>query len=38
MVVMLQSATFNSEAHEALRSFMQTYVLTAVSGVLGGAN
>ncbi|WP_197417767.1 TetR family transcriptional regulator [Mycobacterium sp. GA-2829] len=36
MVVMLQSATSNSEAHEAFRSFMQTYVLTAVSGVLGG--
>lgn len=36
MVVMLQSATSNSEAHEAFRGFMQTYVLTAVSGVLGG--
>ncbi|MGE2715477.1 TetR family transcriptional regulator [Mycolicibacterium litorale] len=36
MVVMLQSATSNAEAHEAFRSFMQTYVLTAVSGVLGG--
>lgn len=36
MVVMLQSATSNSEAHEAFRSFMQSYVLTAVSGVLGG--
>jgi AcrR family transcriptional regulator len=36
MVVMLQSATSNSEAHEAFRTFMQTYVLTAVSGVLGG--
>jgi AcrR family transcriptional regulator len=36
MVVMLQSATSNSEAHDAFRSFMQTYVLTAVSGVLGG--
>ncbi|WP_185294244.1 TetR family transcriptional regulator [Mycolicibacterium litorale] len=36
MVVMLQSATSNSEAHEAFRSFMQTYVLTAVSDVLGG--
>jgi AcrR family transcriptional regulator len=36
MVAMLQSATSNSEAHEAFRSFMQTYVLTAVSGVLGG--
>lgn len=36
MVTMLQSATSNSDAHEAFRSFMQNYVLTAVSGVLGG--
>ena len=36
MVAMLQSATSNSDAHEAFRSFMQNYVLTAVSGVLGG--
>jgi AcrR family transcriptional regulator len=36
MVVMLQSATSNSDAHEAFRAFMQTYVLTAVSGALGG--
>jgi AcrR family transcriptional regulator len=36
MVVMLQSATSNPDAHEAFRSFMQDYVLTAVSGVLGG--
>jgi AcrR family transcriptional regulator len=36
MVAMLQSATSNSDAHEAFRSFMQDYVLTAVSGVLGG--
>lgn len=36
MVAMLQSATSNSDAHDAFRSFMQTYVLTAVSGVLGG--
>jgi AcrR family transcriptional regulator len=36
MVAMLQSATSNSDAHEAFRSFMQSYVLTAVSGVLGG--
>jgi AcrR family transcriptional regulator len=36
MVVMLQSATANSDAHEAFRAFMQTYVLTAVSGALGG--
>ena len=33
---MLQSATSNSDAHEAFRDFMQNYVLTAVSGVLGG--
>ncbi|WP_207544762.1 TetR family transcriptional regulator [Mycolicibacterium elephantis] len=36
MVAMLQSATSNSDAHEAFREFMQNYVLTAVSGVLGG--
>lgn len=36
MVAMLQSATSNAEAHEAFRGFMQNYVLTAVSGVLGG--
>jgi AcrR family transcriptional regulator len=36
MVTMLQSATSNSDAHEAFRTFMQNYVLTAVSGVLGG--
>ena len=36
MVAMLQSATSNSDAHEAFRAFMQTYVLTAVSGALGG--
>ena len=36
MRAMLQSATSNSDAHEAFRSFMQSYVLTAVSGVLGG--
>lgn len=35
MVTMLQSATSNSDAHEAFRGFMQNYVLTAVSGVLG---
>ena len=33
---MLQSATSNSHAHDAFRGFMQDYVLTAVSGVLGG--
>ncbi|KUI28654.1 TetR family transcriptional regulator [Mycobacterium sp. IS-1496] len=36
MVVMLQSATSSSEAHEAFQSFIRTYVLTAVAGVLGG--
>ena len=36
MVAMLQSATSNSDAHEAFRGFVQSYVLTAVSGVLGG--
>ena len=36
MVAMLQSATSNSDAHEAFRGFMQNYVLTTVSGVLGG--
>lgn len=36
MVTMLQSATSNGDAHEAFRSFIQTYVLTAVSGALGG--
>jgi AcrR family transcriptional regulator len=36
MVAMLHSATSNSDAHDAFRGFMQSYVLTAVSGVLGG--
>ena len=36
MVAMLQSATSNPDAHEAFRAFMQSYVLTAVSGALGG--
>ena len=36
MRAMLQSATSNPDAHEAFRDFMQNYVLTAVSGVLGG--
>lgn len=36
MRAMLQSATSNSDAHEAFRSFMQDYVLQTVSGVLGG--
>ncbi|HKV20029.1 MAG TPA: TetR family transcriptional regulator [Mycobacterium sp.] len=36
MVAMLQSATSNSDAHDAFRGFMQTYVLTAVSAAIGG--
>lgn len=36
MRAMLQSATSNSDAHQAFRDFMQDYVLAAVSGVLGG--
>lgn len=33
---MLHAATSNSDAHETFRGFMQDYVLTAVSGELGG--
>lgn len=36
MAAMLQSATSNSDAMDAFRDFMQGYVLTAVSGALGG--
>lgn len=36
MRAMLQSATSNTDAHDAFRGFMQNYVLTAVSEVLGG--
>jgi Tetracyclin repressor-like, C-terminal domain len=36
MRAMLQSATSNTDANVAFRGFMQNYVLTAVSGVLGG--
>lgn len=36
MRAILQSATSNSDAQDAFRGFMQNYVLTAVSGVLGG--
>jgi AcrR family transcriptional regulator len=36
MRMMLASATSNPDAHAAFRDFMQTYVLTAVSGALGG--
>jgi AcrR family transcriptional regulator len=36
MAAMLASATSNGDAQEALRTFMREYVLTAVSGVIGG--
>lgn len=36
MVAMLQSATSNPDAHDAFRGFIQTYLLTAVSGAIGG--
>lgn len=36
MVTMLRSATSNNDAHEAFRGFIQGYVLSAVSGELGG--
>jgi AcrR family transcriptional regulator len=36
MRAMLQSATSNTDANDAFRGFMQNYVLTAVSSVLGG--
>jgi AcrR family transcriptional regulator len=36
LVSMLQSATSNSDAHEAFRGFVESYVLPAVSGALGG--
>jgi AcrR family transcriptional regulator len=36
MRAMLQSATSNTDANDAFRGFMQNYVLTAVSGALGG--
>jgi AcrR family transcriptional regulator len=35
MRAMLQSATSNSDAHDAFRGFVQSYVLTAVSEALG---
>ena len=37
MVSMLQSATSNSYAHEAFREFLHSYVMTAVTDALGGA-
>lgn len=36
MVAMLASATSNSDANQAFRDFMRDYVLTTVSGALGG--
>jgi AcrR family transcriptional regulator len=36
MITMLASATSNSAAREAFQDFMREYVLTAVSGALGG--
>jgi AcrR family transcriptional regulator len=36
MAAMLASATSNGDAQEAFRTFMREYVLTAVSGVIGG--
>ena len=38
MRAMLASATSNTDAREAFRSFMQSYVLAAVSEVLGGGS
>lgn len=38
MRTMLASATSNPDAYAAFRDFMQNYVLTAVSGVLGGGD
>jgi hypothetical protein len=37
MVSMLQSATSNSDAHEAFREFLHSYVITSVAEALGGA-
>lgn len=36
MVAMVSSATSNAHANQAFREFMREYVLTAVSGALGG--
>ncbi|WP_133693063.1 TetR family transcriptional regulator [Mycobacterium sp. BK086] len=38
MVSMLQSATSNSDAHQAFREFLQNYVMTAVAEALGGGD
>jgi AcrR family transcriptional regulator len=38
MVSMLQSATSNSDAHEAFREFLHSYVMAAATDSLGGGN
>jgi AcrR family transcriptional regulator len=38
MVSMLQSATSNTDAHEAFREFLHSYVMAAVTDALGGAD
>jgi AcrR family transcriptional regulator len=38
MVSMLQSATSNSDAHDAFREFLHSYVMTAVADALGGTD
>lgn len=38
MVSMVQSATSNSDANDAFRSFLHDYLLTAVSSALGGGD
>jgi AcrR family transcriptional regulator len=38
MVSMLQSATSNSDAHEAFREFLQSYVMATVTAALGGGD
>jgi AcrR family transcriptional regulator len=38
MVSMLQSATSNSDAHEAFREFLHSYVMGAVTDSLGGGD
>ena len=38
MTSMVQSATSNSDANEAFRSFLHDYLLTAVSSALGGGD
>ncbi len=38
MASMVQSATSNSDANDAFRGFLHDYLLTAVSGALGGGD